>query len=162
MRSLIGLGVVLTSFNSFGCNVEDQISRLNDRLTYRYVKKLSESFCKHAIDRGLPPSVLVAIAKVESDFKPDAVNNASNDYGIMQINKYNIRAYKMDIEKLITDFDYGIEAGARVYSWFYYKYTLDESIKRYNCGTKRSCTELKSVKRYLRMVKSGLTTFKRE
>lgn len=62
------------------------------------------------------PYLLAAIAKVESNFNPKAVNlnrNGTEDYGIMQINSYWIRTYKIPME-WIENPCYNIHFGAMV------------------------------------------------
>lgn len=55
--------------------------------------KSVEAFCFEAAAKvyGLSPDLLQAIARVESDLKPEAVNlnkDGSYDYGLMQINSF--------------------------------------------------------------------------
>ena len=54
---------------------------------------LAELFTKYGKDYDIPPNLLKAIAKVESDFNPKAINvnvNLSRDLGLMQINSKNL------------------------------------------------------------------------
>ena len=81
----------------------------------------------------------------------------AEDIGMSQINYKTVNSYKFDIELLMTNDKYSIDAGAKVLSWFYRKYSRKEKYwwVRYNCGTARSinrptCNEYKRlVKRYL-------------
>ncbi|QWK19369.1 MAG: lytic transglycosylase domain-containing protein [Hydrogenobacter thermophilus] len=62
------------------------------------------------------PYLLVSIAKVESNFNPQAVNinrNGSVDYGIMQINSYWLYYYRIPME-WIKNPCYNIHFGAMV------------------------------------------------
>ena len=117
---------------------------------------LSSSFHKASQTYGIPADVLQALAFVESSYRVNAINFKSNDFGIMQINEFNIKAYGFSKQKLLTDVDYSINAGAKVFKWFYDRYPLDEAIKRYNCGTRRKCVRYKSVKKYLYKVKRAM------
>ena len=104
---------------------------------------------------GIPVNVVLAIAFVESSYRLNAVNKGSNDYGIMQVNQYHVDR-GADKQRLLTDLQYSFDQGVKVFSWFYKTYPLDQAIMRYNCGTRSSCVDLKSVKRYLRLVKKAL------
>ncbi len=105
---------------------------------------------------GIPAVLLQAIAFIESSYRVNAVNKSSNDYGIMQVNSYNIKAYGFNKTKLLTDLQYGVNAGARVFYWFYKRYPLDEAIMRYNCGTRPKCIKLPQVRAYLNKFKAAL------
>lgn len=74
---------------------------------------------------GVSPSLLYAIAKVESNFNPNAINkntNGSYDYGIMQINSSHYKTLGHDIWLSLSDPCTNIKVGAWV---------LSECIKRY-------------------------------
>ena len=100
----------------------------------------------------VPGNVIASIAFVESSYKLGAVNKASNDYGIMQVNDWNVKALKLDKARLLSDLEYSLESGVQILAWFVKKYPLREAIMRYNCGTRPSCIRLPSVKRYLNKV----------
>ncbi len=60
----------------------------------------AEAFCFEEAGRiyGVPPRLLWAIAKVESNFNPTAINENSNgsvDYGLMQINSWWVEKGKL-------------------------------------------------------------------
>ena len=64
----------------------------------------------------IDPFLLIAIAKVESNFNPKAINtnkNGTKDYGLMQINSYWIERYKIPKEWLFEPC-YNIHFGAMV------------------------------------------------
>lgn len=71
-----------------------------------------ELFTKVGAARNVPANLLRAIAHVESGFNPGAVS-ASNDYGIMQVNADNLRAYDIDAS-LWLDPETSIDTGAHV------------------------------------------------
>ncbi len=65
---------------------------------------------------GVDPYLLVAIASVESGFNPRAINrnkNCSIDYGIMQINSYWLKKYKIPTS-WVWEPCYNIHFGAMV------------------------------------------------
>lgn len=133
-----------------------QVRRNNPYLSKKYSEEVAVSIDKYAKEYKIPPNIIAAIFMVESGYKLNSINKASSDYGIGQVNEYNIRAYKLDKMRLLTDLDYSVKWGVHVFAWFYKKYPLDTAIKRYNCGTRPSCVRIKSVKRYLRLVKKYL------
>ena len=119
-------------------------------------RKLAVSFLSAEIKYGIPANILQAIAFVESSYYLNAVNSRSKDYGLMQVNRFNIRAYGFNKKKLLTNLDYSVKAGTKVFKWFYDRYPLEEAIKRYNCGVRKQCVNYRSVKTYLRKVKKAL------
>ena len=62
------------------------------------------------------------------------------DFGMAQINYKTAKKYKFNIDKLLFDEEYSINAGAIVLSWFHRKYAKKEAtwFVRYNCGTARN------------------------
>lgn len=126
------------------------------RKTDAYNEQLVAAFLAAEKKFGVPAVILQAIAFVESSYVLNAVNKQSNDYGLMQINVYNIKHYGFDKKRLLTDLHYSVNAGAQVFRWFYRRYNLDEAIGRYNCGTLPSCINKKSVVRYIKRVKKGM------
>lgn len=121
-----------------------------------YLDELAEAFYRVSVEYKIPANVLQAIAFVESSYILNAINSGSNDFGIMQINEFNIRAYSFNKQRLLTDVRYSVEAGAIVFKWFYSRYPLDQAIKRYNCGTRKGCVNYKSVKKYLDKIKGAM------
>lgn len=130
-----------------------QVRNNNPYLSPKYSEKVAESIDKHAASYGIPSNIVAAIFMVESAYKVNAVNTKSNDYGIGQINEFNIKAYKLDKLRLLSDMNYSVKWGIHVFSWFYKRYPLDVAIMRYNCGTRPSCIKIRSVRSYLRKVK---------
>ncbi|RMH00507.1 MAG: lytic transglycosylase [Aquificota bacterium] len=89
---------------------------------------------------GVDPYLLVAIAKVESNFNPRAVNtnkNGTRDYGIMQINSYWVERYKLPLEWVFEPC-YNIHMGAMVLKRCMYAYpqSLALAVDCYNKGAK--------------------------
>ena len=74
----------------------------------------------------------------------------------MQVNERNVKHYGLDKDRLVSDIQYSIDAGAMIFKWFYLNYPLDEAISRYNCGTKNTCITWSSVIRYKNIVKSAM------
>lgn len=133
--------------------LESLILSNSPKLDKVFAAELAESIYKHGLHYGVSPNVIASIAFIESSYRLNAVNAGSNDYGIMQVNAWNVRAYNLNKEKLLTDLNYSVESGVMILSWFVKTYPLDEAIMRYNCGTRPSCIKLESVKRYLRRAK---------
>ena len=132
------------------------IQKNNKLIDLKTAQEVSKSLRKYANIYKLPYDVMSAIAATESQYDVGAVNKKSDDFGIYQINQYNIDALKLDKQKLLTNIDYSVEAGFKVFSWFYKTYPLDEAIMRYNCGVRKECIKWKSVKHYLKKVKNNL------
>lgn len=118
--------------------------------------KIASALLRASESTKIPWRILASIAFIESSFKVDAVNKLSNDYGLMQINQYNINAYGFDKKRLLNDLNYSAMAGATVFNWFYRRYPLDEAIARYNCGTLKRCVLYTSVQKYVLKFKKNL------
>ena len=97
-------------------------------------------------------NLALSIIKAESDFKLYAVNSKSKDFGLMQISVYHVKKKQLDIEALLTSADYNIRHGCEILEWFTETYGQYEGVSRYNCGTRKSCPEWKSVRNYKRRV----------
>lgn len=86
-----------------------------------------------------------------------SLKSVCTDFGIGQIHINTAISYNFNVEKLITNEEYSINAGALVLSWFYKKYSSKDPswYTRYNCGTKSTTKRLtcrlykKLVDRYL-------------
>lgn len=110
------------------------------------VKHTIRLSAKHKV----PADAVLALMMVESSYRLNIVAGA--DYGILQVNAYNIRALKLDKKRLLTDLAYSIESGIRVFAWFYRTYGLKEGIIRYNVGTAPGADQWKTGKRYFNKV----------
>lgn len=109
---------------------------------------------------GISHKVLAAVIAVESEFRTDAVNRRSKDYGIAQINIYNIRARGLDKKRLVSDAEYGVKIGAKILKEKKSRFSKRESkwLCRYNVGTapklrgkrlKKCLTYYKKVAKYI-------------
>lgn len=152
MKSLLLAQMLNLSLVSGSATLE-QVRRNNPYLSPVYSQKVADIIDKYAEEYSIPSNIIAAIFMVESGYRLDAVNRESSDYGIGQVNEFNIRAYKLDKMRLLTDLDYSVKWGVHVFSWFYKRYPLDSAIMRYNCGTRPSCIKLRSVRSYLIKVK---------
>lgn len=91
---------------------------LRPRINLNEALKLSRIFQKAAVVDHIPGEMLVSIAKQESDFRPALVRTVNGfvnmnggyeeaaigtDFCMMQINTVNIKRYKWDVNKLLTD-----------------------------------------------------------
>jgi soluble lytic murein transglycosylase-like protein len=87
---------------------------------------------------NLDPELFSAIVEQESSWNVSAYNAATADYGLTQINEYNVKALNLDRERLLTDPRYNLEAGAKILSYFQKRYAHKERLwfARYNCGTR--------------------------
>ena len=144
-----GLGVS----KAFGRSTLEQIMRNKPGIELIYATRLAMEIDIAADMYKVPANVLAAICRVESSYILEAVNKRSNDFGLMQVNMFNIRAYKLDKYKLTTDMAYAVQNGAMIFSWFYRRYSLEHSIQRYNGGTAKNVVKWKSTLKYLRLVK---------
>lgn len=121
-----------------------QIVKNNPKIDLNYAMRLSNVINKVAIELDINPKKYAAILAQESMYKLDAKNcwdNECHDYGIAQINKKTIQAFKFDKNKLLTDLEYSVKAGAIVLADFKRMYgTKEEDFwTRYNtsCPDKR-------------------------
>ncbi len=113
-----------------------QIVRNKPEIEKNYAMELSNIIHKLAQAYDIKPYRLAAILAQESGYKLDAVNKKSLDYGISQINHKTMKAYGFDKEKLLTDLEYSVKAGAIVLSDFKRMYKHEDDYWcRYNVGT---------------------------
>ncbi|MCB9229789.1 MAG: lytic transglycosylase domain-containing protein [Deltaproteobacteria bacterium] len=127
---------------------------LKPALGYDKALILSHVFHRVARKHHLDPRMLVAIAYQESAFNLSAIRKVSgfdmdrdrnyaevtvgSDFCMMQINSANIRHYGFDIERLLTDAEYCITAGATILNGFKKRFGQLEEFwwTRYNaCST---------------------------
>lgn len=105
------------------------IHTLNPNMPLNEAIILSNSFSKVAKEFKIPPQLLISIAWQESSFKLDAVRNVNglvneggvykfsvvgSDFCMMQINAINIKNLEIDPNRLLTDVEYCLKAGARI------------------------------------------------
>ena len=67
-----------------------------------------------AAEEGVDPFIFIAIVEHESRWKVSAYNKRSRDYGLAQINEYNVKALKLDKRRLLQDPEYNLRVGARI------------------------------------------------
>jgi hypothetical protein len=102
--------------------------------------------------------ILTAILMQESRYNLAAINKATSDFGISQINIKNIRHMKLDKAKLLTSMEYSVEAGAQVLST-YTRYQKKEPLTwlcRYNAGNRPLIVIKKPCMNYLAAVQPWL------
>lgn len=154
MRSCI-LFIIGTAF-SIQClaagSIRSKIIQNNPKIVRSYASSLAASIAINCKNFNVNAKVMQAILMLESGYKLGSYNRYSKDYGVGQISLYNIHAYNIDVMRLMFDLNYSVYWSVKVFSWFYHRYPLNEAIKRYNCGTRKSCVNWKSVRRYLRLV----------
>lgn len=111
---------------------------------------------------GVDPVLLIAIARVESNFNPRAVNvnkNGTKDYGIMQINSSWLERYRIPKEWIFEPC-YNIHFGAMVLRRCMEKYKkISHAVDCYNKGSKAKGhgayveSVFRNYKRYYTMLK---------
>lgn len=90
----------------------------------------------------IEPELLQAIAAVESDFRPDAMNyangNGTRDIGLMQINSIHLpRLLKLGIteERLLSEPCLSVEVGASILAEFIQRFGYNwTAVGSYNAG----------------------------
>lgn len=153
LKLVIIFGLVLIGSIS-NADVYTQIGLINPRMKQAKKAELAHYITEACRDYSIPCDVFTAILAQESMFNIKAVNKASNDYGIGQINIKTIKAYKFDLKLLRTDLRYSIRASAKVLSWFKrYKTKEARWFCRYNVGTaKFTIRNIKSCTAYVAKV----------
>lgn len=151
--------VVASEQNSQIGEVYQHILRLSPKPPHDPLE-LAVSFVDAGLRYGLDPHLLVAIGFVESRFFVGAINKKSNDFGLMQVNAYNIKAMKLDKQRLLSDIDYSINAGAAILSYFKRRYAKGQPKTwycRYNVGVRPLKGALFRIcKSYYRKVRRAL------
>lgn len=150
---LVLLAVTLISLESFAADkVIRQMAAIQRTVDMEIAKKIFSKCIKY----NIPCEIYVAIIAQESMFKVNAFNKKTQDYGIAQINIRNIKAYNIDVKKLLSDVDYSLEQGAMILAWFYKVYGKKEPKTwycRYNIGTSTLTDKrLQSCNNYLNKV----------
>lgn len=134
----------------------NQIRKNHPTLEESYAKRVS-CYSRYVCSKyNIDCKAFIAIMMAESSYRLDAYNTLSKDYGICQVNKFNIKAYGFSKHRLMTDLKYSIEAGAKVFAWFSSRYERDEAIMRYNVGTRPSAIKRSKAKQYLEKVNKFL------
>lgn len=118
----------------------------------RYV--LGAKNCKRGIRFKTPDELKTDMDKDESKFStkritPYVKSKVCSDLGIAQIRLETAESYNFDVNKLLTDLEYSVNAGAKVFKWFVKTYpTIEEAVKRYNVGTAKNAHNWTSAGKY--------------
>ena len=129
------------------------ISHLKPSMNHNEALKLSNSFYRVAKRHCLDPKLLVSIAFQESCLQLDAVRKTNgfilvddeyveasvgSDFCMMQVNIRNIKHFDLDVNKLLTEPDYCIGAGAVILKDIQNRYARKEDKwwSRYNSVSK--------------------------
>jgi soluble lytic murein transglycosylase-like protein len=110
---------------------------------------LAQAFVRVSVKYNLKPQRLIAIAALESMFDVSAYNAKTADYGIMQVNEYNVKAMKLDKARLLHDVEYSIDAGAQVLKYMRHRFAKVEPqtwVCRYNVGVRKQLTPFQVAK----------------
>ena len=144
------------SLASVRVELYNQIKSNNYKLDDAYISALVGELEKSCRKLGVNPFIMAAIFRVESNYKLNAINHNTKDFGIGQVNAYHIMHSKLDAYKLLYNIEYSTYHSVRIFSWFSKTYSMPEAVMRYNCGTRKACIELPQVKLYLKKVKRFL------
>lgn len=96
----------------------EQVVKNHPKIDRRYALEVATAIQKVAKEMGIKPERLAAILAQESRYTLNAVNRKSKDYGIAQINHKTIESFGFDKQKLLTDLEYSVKAGAIVLADF--------------------------------------------
>jgi soluble lytic murein transglycosylase-like protein len=151
---MIGVLVICFSFITTKevCDVNKQIIKNKPSISRTYAYMLSETIVKISKNYEISPRKYAAILMQESAYKLNAVNKTSKDYGIAQINHKTALAFSLNVDRLLTDLVYSLEAGAIILSDFkkrHYKKEKEFYFTRYNTSNKQKRINYqKLVQRY--------------
>ena len=127
-----------------------------------YANTVAKAIVDASWRHNVPENVLTAVLMTESGFKLHAMrycrkSKRMTDYGIGQIHIYQIKRHGFDVDRLITDLDYSVNASAQILSWFHKKYAKKYKwwAARYNCGVKKKITG-GTCKRYIKKLRKYL------
>ena len=155
MKLLISLITILFISANYPAEVKENESDLliyaqnkmsfNDYVCMMRAVEIGERY--YNVDRD----IVLAVILIESDFKVNAVNRKTKDYGLSQQNdKYYIERYKLvskilDAEKISYDINNKYDIYLNVLSCFYYldhcinlKDSKSQGVKKYNGVGKRA------------------------
>lgn len=112
-----------------------------------YARKLANVIVDKASKYDISASKYTAILAQESNYKLNAINHKSKDYGISQINHRTAKAFNIDTNRLLTDLDYSVEAGLIVLADFKKRYGHREEDywSRYNSSNRQKRTIYKKL-----------------
>lgn len=139
MKGVAGLIAIFIGFLLALRNMSNEVPKSDFRALY---KKWGERF-------NVEPTLLNAIAIVESSENPNAVNPADPSIGLMQIlcdadcetcsckNRFNIQDWPLATPERLKEPDFNIKMGAQILSWNIRKYGLPKGIAVYNAFSAR-------------------------
>lgn len=141
-NSLLVLTATFLSFESFASvkktdclhkvnTICRSMLKLHPTMDQKEAYKLSNNFARVAKKYKLDPKLLVSIAFQESAFKLDTIRKVTgafydekadefkvikvgSDFCMMQIHLSNVKKMDLDIERLLNETDYCLEAGAKI------------------------------------------------
>lgn len=122
---------------AYARSVAGFIQHKNTSLTREQALRLGSAIYTAAVKGNVKPDLVLAIVAVESNFRVNAINKRSHDYGLMQINAWNVRVRGLNKHKLLTDINYNLEVGVTILSEFKRRYAHKEQTWacRFNTGT---------------------------
>jgi soluble lytic murein transglycosylase-like protein len=139
----------VTQVTSKVTKIYAQITKNHPKLDKNYATRLAIAIESKTTKYKLSPTVFTAMLMQESGYRIDAKNIVCGrsvstgksdcvvqDWGVGQINRKTVKAFKFDQKRLITDLEYSIEAAALVLANFKKAYgTSDKEYwTRYNSG----------------------------
>jgi len=175
MKTILITALFLFSFSSFAkvdCSTHPiycQIVKNKPKINKKYAMKLSNIIYKMHRKYHIPSRIFTAILRQESEYSLKAKGKKCGvtaefekkcvytDFGISQIHWKTVELWKFDNERLTTDLEYSVEAGAKVLADIMERFEARDNNwwLRYNCGfggtTKRDTCQIykKFVERYL-------------
>lgn len=117
-----------------------------------YASRVATAIDKYSFIYGIDANLLIAIYAQESKYKLNMVNKRTLDYGISQINHNTARKFHLNKNKLLTDIDYSVEAGAIILADFKKRFSKREQDwwSRYNTSNPKLRKKYKNkVLRYM-------------
>lgn len=124
-----------------------KILRNKPTIDKTYARKLATVIVDKASKHNISASKYTAILAQESGYKLNAINHKSGDYGLSQINIKTAKAFNFDINRLLVDMEYSVEAGLIVLADFKKRYGHKEIDfwTRYNSSNKQKRTMYKKL-----------------
>lgn len=156
-----------------------QIIKNNKNLESDYAMNLSNLIYKASLKYNIPANLYAAILMQESSYtlgargchwglrkktflekhtspeNPDNLieSKVCSDFGMSMINYKTALSLKLDINRLTTDMEYSINAGAKILSGFKKRFERRDAywFLRYNCGNKGN-TDRDTCQNYKRLI----------
>lgn len=117
------------------------------------LQKINNTALKH----GVEPSLVRAIASVESCFGKYTVNATTQDFGLMQINQKNIKALGLEPQDLISNHDLSLEVATKMLKDLQRrgnKHGIPWQC-RYNIGNQKHEGALRACRAYLQKLRNA-------